>query len=132
MVDLKATDKRLCATFCHRVQQLEARAGAGGPEKQKGPRAQPFLRVVLSLTELKNARRTNGHVVHIFFPQTRDDCLLDFDEWGCRGWSHSSGRRGEFHLSLGHLPGPDATISPHVLKSVPSRFKDLQGKVVVL
>ena len=55
-----------------------------------------------------------------------------FDGWGCSAWSHFFGRKGEPGLVIGSRPGSDATTSPHVLKSIPSRFKELQGKVVVL
>ena len=62
----------------------------------------------------------------------RDGGVLDFDQWGCWVWFRFSGRKGEPNLSLHPCPGSDATASPHVLKSVPSRFKELQGKIVVL
>ena len=61
-----------------------------------------------------------------------DGGFLDFDQWGCWVWSHSSVRKGESDLSRGPRLFPDATTSPHVLKSVTSRFKELQGKAVVL
>jgi len=70
-------------------------------------------------------------VVHIFFPLTAT-VASSISTDGCAGFGPiPPEEKASWSLSRVCLCF-DVTTSPHVLKSVPSRFKELQGKVVVL
>jgi hypothetical protein len=74
---------------------------------------------------------TRGHVAHTFFPLTAT-VAHSIQANGGVGFGPVSPEEKVILIPLGSRLAADATTSPHVLKSVPSRFKELQGKVVVL